>query len=84
MKMPSYWPNLIFAIINKVLENIDIESIRYLYSLLFAADVDIRYYFWLVLILNIRYFFSPVLVLKIRYFNLVLSNSLLVGARFLQ
>ena len=63
------------------MENIDIDSIRYRYSLLFPADIDIdiRYFFRLVLlILNIRYFFSPVLVLNIRYFNLVLSNSLVL------
>ena len=67
------------------MENIDIDSIRYRYSLLFPADIDIdiRYFFWLVLILNIRYFFNPVLVLNIRYFFLVLSNSLSTTLFFL-
>ena len=52
---------------------------QYQYSLHFWAtiDIDIHYFFELVLILDIQYFLKRVLVLGIHYFETVLFKGLL-------
>ena len=56
-------------------KSIDIDSIQYQYSI-HNIDIDIQYFFWLILISDIHYFLKPVFVLDIQYFETVLSKGL--------